>query len=64
MDDTGAVSQPSRIVILGITGDLARRYRVPALAALEASGTLPEGVDVVGVGRSRPRTGCARSSPT
>jgi glucose-6-phosphate 1-dehydrogenase len=43
---------PARIVILGITGDLARRYLVPAIAALDQAGRLPEHVAIVGVGRS------------
>jgi glucose-6-phosphate 1-dehydrogenase len=33
---------PSRIVIFGITGDLAARYLVPALAALEESWRIVE----------------------
>jgi glucose-6-phosphate 1-dehydrogenase len=47
-----AVAQPSRIAIFGITGDLAVRYLVPALAALEAAGRLPENLEIIGVGRS------------
>jgi glucose-6-phosphate 1-dehydrogenase len=43
---------PSRIVIFGITGDLAARYLVPALAALEKAGRLAAGLEIVGVGRS------------
>jgi glucose-6-phosphate 1-dehydrogenase len=44
---------PARLVILGITSDLARRYLVPAIAALHDAGRLPQDVDVVGVARSR-----------
>lgn len=47
-----ALGTPGRIAILGITGDLARRYLVPALARLEDTGRLPAGIDIVGVGRS------------
>jgi glucose-6-phosphate 1-dehydrogenase len=43
---------PSRIVIFGITGDLAARYLVPALAALEKAGRLAADLEIVGVGRS------------
>ena len=49
---SNAFATPSRIVILGVTGDLARRYLVPALARLEEAGRLPAGLDIVGVGRS------------
>jgi glucose-6-phosphate 1-dehydrogenase len=47
-----AFATPSRIVILGVTGDLARRYLFPALSRLEEAGRLPAGLDIVGVGRS------------
>jgi len=50
--DAGEQAFPARIVILGITGDLARRYLVPAIAALHRAGRLPDGVEIVGVGRS------------
>jgi glucose-6-phosphate 1-dehydrogenase len=43
---------PARIVILGITGDLARRYLVPALAALDRAGQLPAHTQLVGIGRT------------
>ena len=43
---------PDRIVILGITGDLARRYLVPALGRLDAAGLMPADVELVGVGRA------------
>jgi glucose-6-phosphate 1-dehydrogenase len=47
-----ATSEPARIVIFGITGDLARRFLVPAIAALGDSGRLPDDLEIVGVGRS------------
>jgi glucose-6-phosphate 1-dehydrogenase len=43
---------PARIAILGITGDLARRYLIPALASLEEAGRLPPDLEIVGVGRA------------
>ena len=39
------------LVLLGVTGDLARRYLLPALAALDAAGRLPAGFRVVGAAR-------------
>jgi glucose-6-phosphate 1-dehydrogenase len=39
------------LVLLGATGDLARRYVLPALGALHAAGRLPEGFRVVGAAR-------------
>jgi glucose-6-phosphate 1-dehydrogenase len=45
-------TRPARIVILGITGDLARRFLLPAIAALDNAGRLPDDVEIVGVGRS------------
>ena len=49
---SGERPTPARIVILGITGDLARRYLVPAIAALDRAGRLPDHVEIIGVGRS------------
>jgi glucose-6-phosphate 1-dehydrogenase len=40
-----------RFIILGASGDLTRRYLIPALARLEAANRLPEGMRVVGVAR-------------
>lgn len=40
-----------RFLILGASGDLSRRYLIPALAQLEAAGRLPGGMTVVGVAR-------------
>src|SRR5215210_947052 len=40
-----------RLVLFGATGDLAGRYLLPALAALEAAGQLPEGFEVIGGSR-------------
>jgi glucose-6-phosphate 1-dehydrogenase len=49
------VADPCTIVILGATGDLAKRKLLPALYNLAARHTLPEAFKVVGVGR-RPMT--------
>jgi glucose-6-phosphate 1-dehydrogenase len=40
-----------RFVILGVLGDLAARYLLPALAELLAAGRLPEGFSITGVAR-------------
>jgi glucose-6-phosphate 1-dehydrogenase len=40
-----------RLVLFGATGDLAGRYLLPALAALQAAGQLPGGFDVIGASR-------------
>jgi glucose-6-phosphate 1-dehydrogenase len=40
-----------RLVIFGATGDLTARYLLPALAALQDAGKLPDGFAVVGTGR-------------
>jgi glucose-6-phosphate 1-dehydrogenase len=40
------------LLLLGATGDLARRYLLPALGALEAAGRLPNGFRVVGGART------------
>jgi glucose-6-phosphate 1-dehydrogenase len=39
------------LVIFGITGDLSRRYLLPALSRLQASGRLPEHFEIIGVTR-------------
>lgn len=39
------------LLLLGATGDLARRYVLPALGALHAAGRLPNGFRVVGAAR-------------
>jgi glucose-6-phosphate 1-dehydrogenase len=39
------------LLLLGATGDLARRFLFPALGALHAAGGLPEGFRVVGAAR-------------
>lgn len=43
---------PVRLAVLGVTGDLARRYLIPALARLEEAGFLPPAMEIVGVGRA------------
>ena len=40
------------LLLLGATGDLARRFLLPALGALDAVGRLPEGFRVVGAART------------
>ena len=40
-----------RLIILGATGDLTRRYLLPALAELLDAGRLPPALDIVGVAR-------------
>jgi glucose-6-phosphate 1-dehydrogenase len=40
------------LLLLGATGDLARRYLLPALGALEAAGRLPNGFRLVGGART------------
>ncbi len=42
---------PTILVIIGITGDLARRKLMPAIERLAAAGVLPEKFRVVGIGR-------------
>jgi glucose-6-phosphate 1-dehydrogenase len=39
------------LMLLGATGDLARRYLLPALGALDAAGRLPDGFSLVGASR-------------
>ena len=39
------------LVLLGMTGDLARRFLVPALGALVRAGQLPDGFRVIGAAR-------------
>eukprot|EP00892_Ulva_mutabilis_P000019 jgi/Ulvmu1/10017/UM059_0066.1 len=41
------------IVVFGATGDLAAKKTFPALAALHSRGFLPEGLKIVGYGRSK-----------
>lgn len=43
----------STLFLLGATGDLAKRFLLPALGALHAAGRLPEGFRVVGAARER-----------
>jgi glucose-6-phosphate 1-dehydrogenase len=40
------------LLLLGATGDLARRFLLPALGALNAAGSLPDGFCVLGAARS------------
>lgn len=45
-------AEPCVIVIVGASGDLAKRKLVPALAHLQLDGLLPEAFAIVGVGRT------------
>jgi glucose-6-phosphate 1-dehydrogenase len=40
-----------RLLIFGATGDLTARYLLPGVAALMATGKLPEGFELIGAGR-------------
>ncbi len=40
-----------RLVVFGATGDLAGRFLLPALVALEAAGKLPQGFQMIGASR-------------
>jgi glucose-6-phosphate 1-dehydrogenase len=42
---------PATLVIFGITGDLARRLLVPALANLRREGLIDDGLDILGLGK-------------
>ncbi len=42
---------PAKLLVFGASGDLAGRYLLPALAALEAAGRLPDGLRVIGAAR-------------
>ena len=44
-------TDPQTLVILGASGDLARRMLLPSLYNLEVDGLLPEGLRIVGVAR-------------
>jgi glucose-6-phosphate 1-dehydrogenase len=45
------VSGPITFLLFGASGDLAGRFLLPALAALQAAGRLPDGLQVVGTSR-------------
>src|SRR5689334_9140329 len=42
---------PTVLVIFGITGDLSRRYLLPALGQIKRAGQLPGNFEVIGVTR-------------
>lgn len=46
-------AKPTVLVIFGISGDLAQRYLLPSLAAIENKGGLPADFRVVGISRRR-----------
>lgn len=43
--------RPVVIVVFGVTGDLSRRYLLPALAKIEEAGKLPQASRIVGITR-------------
>jgi glucose-6-phosphate 1-dehydrogenase len=47
-----ATTDPTTLVILGASGDLARRMLLPSLYNLDADGLLPAALKIVGVARS------------
>jgi glucose-6-phosphate 1-dehydrogenase len=49
-----------RLVIFGATGDLTSRYLLPSLAQLYEAGKLPEGFEILGLGRHEWDTGAFR----
>lgn len=46
-----AVVPPTSMIIVGITGDLARRKLLPAIAAIAAAGQLPASFTLIGISR-------------
>ncbi len=58
---------PTKLVIFGATGDLARRKLLPAIYNLAHEGALPERFNLVGVSRGEPhedyRDECGRGDP-
>lgn len=44
-------SQPTILIIIGVTGDLSRRYLLPAIQALADAGELPKDFRILGVTR-------------
>ncbi len=50
------ISNPLLLVIFGISGDLAHRKLMPALASLFANGHLPDSFSIVGVSRKKDYT--------
>jgi glucose-6-phosphate 1-dehydrogenase len=53
--NTGKIKQPTTLVIIGITGDLARRKLLPAIERIAAAGQLPADFTIIGISR-RPVT--------
>lgn len=45
--------QPTVLVIFGVTGDLSRRYLLPALQAIKDAGRLPDKFKVLGISRRK-----------
>ena len=45
------MSDPTTVLLFGASGDLAGRFLLPALAALQAAGRLPDGLQVLGTSR-------------
>lgn len=59
LSDSGV--EPCALVVFGATGDLARRKLFPALYNLHLGGHLPEGVQIVALGRRAPDQAAFRS---
>ena len=51
MTKVTATEQPTIVVIVGVTGDLSRRYLLPSLEKIARAGALPKQFRVVGVTR-------------
>lgn len=47
------ISQPTILVIVGISGDLSRRYLLPALRSMAKAGVLPQDFRIVGITRRK-----------
>lgn len=49
--ETSPSLDPAILIIFGITGDLAKKYLLPALYHLYANGSLPEHFEIIGITR-------------
>lgn len=45
------ITQPTILIIVGVSGDLSQRYLMPAIQTIAASGVLPEKFRIVGITR-------------
>lgn len=46
-----SISQPTILIIVGVSGDLSQRYLLPAIQTIAASGVLPEQFQIIGITR-------------